>query len=214
MKRASPWSSWPVGTGVCAPGAARAKAQALYVYADSPAAAQAGGGGQCCSRLAESPSVSRPFHMRPSRSPPARRLPERPWKGPGSTEMRPAERSCARWEVKGNWRPSARRRRPLGRPTVPRHLHLTLRAHACSPRAEPGRGDPLSGLLRPIGAEGEACRPRSRAGGWRAVQARRVPGPRAPRPGSCRRRARRVQTIHDFINVEFAILFMLAAHRK
>lgn len=148
------------------------------------------------------------------RSPPARRLPERPWKGPGSTEMRPAERSCARWEVKGNWRPSTRRRRPLGRPTVPRHLHPTLRAHARSPRAEPGRGDPLSGLLRPIGAEGEACRPRSRAGGWRAVQARRVPGPRAPRPGSCRRRARRVQTIHDFINVEHAILFMLAAHRK
>lgn len=167
-----------MGTGVCAPGAARAKAQALYVYADSPTAAQAGGGGQCCSRLAESPSVSRPFHMRPSRSLSDRRLPERLWKGPGSTEMRPAERSCARWEVKGNWRPSARRRRPLGRPTVPRHVHPTLRAHACSPRAEPGRGDPLSGLLRPIGAEGEACRPRSRAGGWGGAGG---PSPGTPR---------------------------------
>lgn len=76
---------------------------------------------------------------------------------------------AARREVNGTWRPRARRRRPLGRrshPACARHCAHTPAA----PAPSLGGGDPLSGLLRPIGAEGEACRPRSRAGGWRAVR--------------------------------------------
>lgn len=97
----------------------------------------------------------------------------------------------------------------LSHATCTRHCAHTPAAPAPSLGAETPFLDfsvPSGQRARPAGLGAE------RADG--AVQARRVPGPRAPRPGSCRRRARRVQTIHDFINVEHAILFMLAAHRK
>lgn len=79
---------------------------------------------------------------------------------------------AARREVNGTWRPRARRRRPLGRrshPACARHCAHTPAA----PAPSLGGGDPLSGLLRPIGA-------RARPAG--SEQSRRVAGGADGRP--------------------------------